>query len=384
MTRALVIGGSGATGVHVAEGLAQHGYEVTVLHRGVHEDPALARFRHIHCDPHFAAELQSGLENETFEVVVAMYGRLEMIAGVFAGRCERFVGVGGTPVYAGMLAPDSVRPRGALINATESSPLADPAAIANERTARFVSKLLSAEAAVMNAHTEGRFWATHLRYPLIYGPQSPRPVEWSVVKRARDRRQHLLLPSGGLPVTSRCAARNAAHCLLLALETPAAGGKVFNCADEDQFSLTQWAELVAGALGAELQQIDVPEPLHWVVAHMLLAAGTTSKHALFDTSRARSVLGYRDVVTARDALTETATVLSERGLTEDQRHAVLDPFDYALEDRVIARLEGLADEFRADERLSEPLHIYAHPRSPTLITEGAERTTVHRNEEAGR
>lgn len=364
MTRALVIGGSGATGIHVVEGLAERGYEVTILHRGVHENPVLARFRHIHADPHFATELESGLVAESFDVVIAMYGRLEMIAGVFAGRCERFVSVGGTPVYAGMLAPDSVRPRGALVNASESSPLADPATIANDRTAHFVSRLRSAESAVLSGHADGRFWATHLRYPLIYGRHSLRPMEWSVVKRVLDGRHHLLLPSGGLPITSRCAARNAAHCLLLALETPAAGGEVFNCADEDQYSLTQWAEIVESTLGAELWRIDVPEPLHWVVAHMLLAGGTTSKHALFDTSRARSILGYRDVVSARDALAETTTALAEVGLSAEQEQAVLDPFDYDLEDRVITRLATLTDEFSAERQTAEPVHIYAHPKSP--------------------
>jgi nucleoside-diphosphate-sugar epimerase len=364
MTRALVIGGSGATGIHVVDGLSERGYEVTVLHRGVHEDPALAGLRHIHADPHFAAELESGLEGESFDVVIAMYGRLEMIAGVFAGRCERFVGVGGTPVYAGMLAPDSVRPQGVLINAAECSPLADPATIVNERTAHFASRLRSAENAVMNGHADGRFWATHLRYPLIYGRHSLRPIEWSVVKRVLDGRQHLLLPSGGLPITSRCAARNAAHCLLLALETPAAGGEVFNCADEEQFSLAQWAEIVAWTLGKELQRVDIPEPLHWVVAHMFLAGGTTSKHALFDIGKARSILGYKDVVRAHDALAETATFLAQKGLSAEQEHAVFDPFDYELEDRVIARLAAVAHEFGAEQHPSEPVHIYAHPKSP--------------------
>jgi nucleoside-diphosphate-sugar epimerase len=363
MTRALVIGGSGATGIHVVDGLAERGYEVTILHRGVHEEPALAGFRHIHADPHFVAELEGALAGESFDVVIAMYGRLEIIAGVFAGRCERFVGVGGTPVYAGMLAPDSVRPAGVLINAAESSPLADPTTIANERTAHFASRLRSAENAVMNGHAEGRFWATHVRYPLIYGRHSLRPMEWSVVKRVLDGRRHLLLPSGGLPITSRCAARNAAHCLLLALETPAAGGEVFNCADEDQFSLAQWAEMVAWTLGAELQSVDVPQPLHWVVAHMLLAGGTTSKHALLDIGKARSILGYRDVVRAHDALADTATLLAEAGLSAEQTNEVLDPFDYELEDRVIARLASVADEFDA-EHPYEPVHIYAHPKSP--------------------
>jgi nucleoside-diphosphate-sugar epimerase len=363
-TRALVIGGSGVTGIHVVNGLAERGYEVTVLHRGVHEDPALESFPHIHADPHFDTEIERGIDGESFDVVVAMYGRLETIARVFAGRCERFVGVGGTPIYAGLLAPDSVTPRGTILDAVESSPLADPATIANERTARFVSKLRAAEAAVLDGHAAGHFWATHIRYPLIYGPHALRPLEWSIVKRIQDGRRQLLLPSGGLPVTSRCAAQNAAHCLLLALETPAAGGEVFNCADADQFSMAQWAEVVAAALDADLQQVDVPEPLHWLVSHLLLAGGTASKHAFFDTTKAQTMLGYRDLVPARDAIAETATTLAEQGPSPQQAKALGDAFDYALEDRVIARLAGLSAEFAADAVVPQAVHSYAHPVAP--------------------
>ena len=46
--KALLIGGTGPTGPHIAAGLARRGYEVTILHRGVHEDPALDGYRHIH------------------------------------------------------------------------------------------------------------------------------------------------------------------------------------------------------------------------------------------------------------------------------------------------------------------------------------------------
>jgi len=35
--KALVIGGSGPTGPHVLAGLLERGYDVAMLHRGVHE-----------------------------------------------------------------------------------------------------------------------------------------------------------------------------------------------------------------------------------------------------------------------------------------------------------------------------------------------------------
>ena len=42
----LVIGGSGPTGPHVLPGLLERGYDVTMLHRGVHEPADLPDVRH--------------------------------------------------------------------------------------------------------------------------------------------------------------------------------------------------------------------------------------------------------------------------------------------------------------------------------------------------
>src|SRR5690606_17694030 len=99
--KALVVGGSGATGVLIAEGLAGRGYEVTILHRGVHEPPELEPYRHIHADPHFADPVAEALGDETFDVVVLTYGRLKLLAELFAGRCERLLAIGGMPIYPG-------------------------------------------------------------------------------------------------------------------------------------------------------------------------------------------------------------------------------------------------------------------------------------------
>lgn len=89
--KALVIGGSGATGPHVLTGLLQRGYDVAMLHRGVHEPAGLPAVRHIHADPHFAESLESALDGEVFDLVVAMYGRLKAVAEVVAGRWGRFL-----------------------------------------------------------------------------------------------------------------------------------------------------------------------------------------------------------------------------------------------------------------------------------------------------
>lgn len=70
----------------------------------------------------------------------------------------------------------------------------------------FSSRLAEAEAAVF-AHHVG---ATVVRFPMLFGPNNPRPAEWSVVRRVRDGRPFMILPDGGGQIHTRCAAANAA------------------------------------------------------------------------------------------------------------------------------------------------------------------------------
>src|SRR5581483_6611540 len=102
--RALVIGGTGPTGPFGVEGLHERGFEVTILHGGQHEvEFAVPGVRHIREDPHFAETLGRGIGDRTFELVVAQYGRLRVIAELFRRRTERLVAVGGA---TGIFAPE--------------------------------------------------------------------------------------------------------------------------------------------------------------------------------------------------------------------------------------------------------------------------------------
>src|SRR3546814_1492204 len=97
--KALLIGGSGATGVPIAHGLRDSGYDVTILHRGVHEPDEIASFRHIHADPHFGSSVSDALGDARFDAVILGYGRVAELAPLFERRCGRLVALGGIPIY---------------------------------------------------------------------------------------------------------------------------------------------------------------------------------------------------------------------------------------------------------------------------------------------
>ena len=105
MTRVLVIGGTGPTGTPLVRDLVARGFDVSIMHRGLHERPETPHeVTHLHHDPYDDAGIAM-LREHTWDVVVAMYGRLRRIAEATAGRTAQFVSVGGVPAYRGWMHP---------------------------------------------------------------------------------------------------------------------------------------------------------------------------------------------------------------------------------------------------------------------------------------
>jgi len=319
-----VVGGTGPTGIWIVHGLLQRGWDVTILHRGAHErDEVADEVEHLHHDPFDAEDLRRGLEGRSFDLVVAMYGRLRRVAELTARRVERFVSVGGVPALRGWMNPWI----GVPVPVGEDGPVVgDPAD--DEKGYR----VARSEAVVFEHHPD----AAHLRYPYAYGPYQLVPREWSVVRRVLDGRRRLVVADDGLTLHHHGYTVNLAHAVLLAVDHPqAAAGHVFNVGDDEVLSVRQVVELVAAALGAELELVSMPYDLA-VPARPLLTQPLPT-HRVLDTSRLRSRLGYRDVVPAREAVAHTARWLAEhRPEPGGPEEAVLtDPFDYAAEDALM-------------------------------------------------
>lgn len=364
MTRTLVIGGSGSTGVPVLEGLLARGHEVTMLHRGVHEPRELPAVRHLHADPHFAETLVEAVGNESFDVVLAMYGRVATIAEVFAGKCGQLVSIGGVPAYRGCLEPDTVRPYGMAVNAREDGPLADDA----EPVPRFSRPIRAAERAVLGRAAEGAFRGTVVRYPAIYGPRNLVPWEWSVVRRVLDGRTQMILPDNGLWIISRCAARNAAEVVLKIVDNPdVANGQAYNAADDDQFTVRQWAEAVATTVGGELEFVGVPAELAGSALIELLPP-SGKPHMLLDNAKAKRELGYREVVCARDAMAEAVAWIRANPVTKEAYPLYPGRFDYDAEDRLL-KAYGQAVEWvreQAPDAAPDVHHPMPHPKKAAV------------------
>jgi nucleoside-diphosphate-sugar epimerase len=360
----LVIGGTGPTGPDIVAELVMRGHDVTVLHRGLHEPPddVLAAVKHIHADPHFAETLSAALADSTFDTVVATYGRMRVSAAVLAGRCERFIGVGGNPVHAGHLDRSTATPTGMRLLADEESPKASGG---TSDRARFAMRVREAEESVLEAGARGAFAATYLRYPIIYGRRSMLRFERSLLARARAGRRRILLPDGGLSAYSRLAERNAAHLVGLVLDHPeVTAGRVYQGGDDEVYSTLQWAELCLAAIGFEAELVGLPLAMCRASWDLLPTGPAASQHTLVDTSRARQELGYTDVVRPADVLAEVCQRLwAEPGELTDR------PPNFAAEDDAIAGYDLLLAELADPDGQQAPAgdprwHPYAHPRTP--------------------
>ena len=179
--------------------------------------------------------------------------------------------------------------------------------------------------------------ATHFRYPQIYGAYQVVPREWPIVRRILDQRPFIILPDDGLSLNHSGAAANAAHALLLAVDQPeVAAGQVYNCGDAHVLTLKQVVQLCAEALGHEWEIISMPYELA-ISARPLISQPWTT-HRMFDLTKIKSELGYRDIVPPVEGIKQAAVWLRDHPLAYGGREETMlqDPFDYAAEDRLVA------------------------------------------------
>lgn len=297
---ALLIGGTGPTGPAIAAGLGTRGFDVTILHSGRHEVPEVTGLRHIHGDVFSEQGLRDTLPGETFDVVVASYGRLRSIATVLTGRVGHLLSIGGAPVYRGFFDPAVHAPPGLPV------PTREDAELAAEDDDGKSYRIGRTEMLLFAAHPA----ATHFRYPYVYGPRQLAPREWCVVRRILDGRPFIILPDDGLSLIPFGYVNNLAHAVLLAVNHPETSkGEIFNCGDDEKLTIRQVTELVTDELGHDWELL--PMPAHLAIPARPLMMNYRSTHRVLDTAKLRERLGYRDVVPARRAVRLAARWLVE-------------------------------------------------------------------------
>jgi nucleoside-diphosphate-sugar epimerase len=358
--KALVIGGTGPSGPYIVNGLLERGFEVTILHGGQHEVEFAKAVEHIHTDPHFQETLAPALDGRAFDVAIATYGRMRIIAEILKGKTERFIGAGGSSVYA---AHDDPRwgPLGPPTMLPEDGPRReDPAG------PKFNHLMWVTEETVMRAHREGHYSATYFRYPLLYGANAPANPDWSIVRRVLDGRKRIVIPANGV-LKRRGYARNVARALLLAVDKPTeSAGQFYNIRDEHQYTQRQYVSFISRHLGRGCEIVELPPEL----AEKVYKGGAAKPRDWtieFDINKIRTQLGYRDLVSPAEALAQSVDwLVANRPEPGGEIERQLgDPFAYEAEDALIdAYHKGIAAAAAVPFPEMQLGHMYRHPKKP--------------------
>ncbi|HUI79595.1 MAG TPA: NAD-dependent epimerase/dehydratase family protein [Bryobacteraceae bacterium] len=332
--RVLVLGATGFLGPAIMERLVGCGHEVTLFHRGGtairgdrnHLDRSTGEFRRLRPD-----------------VVVDVLGFTERQA---QGLVEAFRGLAGRLVV--LSSGDVYRANDILFRRaegpieptplSESSPLRDrlfpyrgmPVPAAYGISWDEYDKIL-VERVVMS---DSRLPATVLRLPMVYGPgdyQGRKRRFAAYLKRMDDGRGAILLDR----LTAEWKApwgftENVAEAVRLAVEHDRAAGKIYNVCELGRPDMATWVREVAAAAGwaGRIVAVDEACPPPNLPRQLNLA-----QHLDMDSTKIRNELGYREIVSRKEAI--------ERTVAWDRGHAPeeTDPaqYDYAAEDAILGR-----------------------------------------------
>jgi nucleoside-diphosphate-sugar epimerase len=317
--RVLVIGGTRFIGVHTVKELIKQGHEPVLLNRGTQQTPWLERELEIlTCDRNDTEGLRAVLKDKKFDAVIDMIlnngTQAEAAVEVFRERCSQYFMISTGSVYkAPILSP-----------LRENDPLED-----NIENLYGYNKV-KAEEALGNAYRDFGFPATILRLPAVYGDYDYQIRERYYLKRLLDKREHILLPDGGLGILHREYAGNVAAQLCFLLGKTESYGEIYNCGHHKVQTFRQQIEEAMSILGMNVT--------FYAVAMSQFPAMTDLAYPMFfvQSTAKLEALGWVEAYSTRDGFEHTINWLKNVTLEIMPTHRNKEHhFDYAAEDAAI-------------------------------------------------
>jgi len=122
------------------------------------------------------------------------------------------------------------------------------------------------EQLVLEAHAQGRLWATAVRPDVVYGERDRQFVP-RIAKLLRFGVAPIVGGGGTtLPVVH---AANVADGMVRAATHAAAGGRAYNLANDFDVTVAEFFRLAATGLGEQLRFVSIPTPVAHVVMHVV-------------------------------------------------------------------------------------------------------------------
>jgi nucleoside-diphosphate-sugar epimerase len=328
--------------VPIVNNFLREGDSVTIMHTGAHEAEFDGPVEHLHGNARDEGDIHTHLGAREWDIAVCTSGRLRALAVALAGKTRRLVGITGQPVYRGAARPT---PEGRI-------PLPVPEFAERQYDASgYTGRVAEGEDQLFEQHGRQDFEVVIVRYPGVFGPRAPLNHEWAVVKRVLDSRPFMILPHDGIAYFQRGYIDNLARLVYLCATRPEAAGQAFNAGDERVLSARRVAEVIVDELKSRMELVGVPAQFCRGVYPL-----AEKSNLILDMSKARNLLGYRDVVDVEEATRLTARWLAANPpRAEDLREGASGRFDYAREERILAAWQ------RAEASIKEALSEEAPP-----------------------
>lgn len=289
--KVLMIGGTVFIGRATAEELVSNGHEIAFLHRGEHEPEGLPEATHIHVDRHEIASAKDQIDAFAPDAVIdnmAMTARDADTALAVLGD-RRLLVTSSIDVYrAYTYVMQGVAVEPAPI--TETSPVRDE---------RYPYKDQGGEGAPAwiasydKLDVEERYLAhgaTVARLPMVYGPRDGQRREWHILRRVQAGRKQIPIGTGTWFACKGFVA-DVARGMLLAIESDAARGEIFNICESRCYNEGQWAQMILDAAGSDAELVQVADDK---LPPDLGQTGVIPQHLMADSGKAQRMLGFTD------------------------------------------------------------------------------------------
>lgn len=333
----LVIGGTRFIGRATVERLVAAGHRVTLFNRGRAPGEPPAGTESITGDRMQLGDHRAAFEALAPEVVLDMVAvrdtHGEQLVDVFGGIARRVVLVSSCDVYRAyglLIGTDTGEPVPTPV--TEQAPLREnrypyrrPDTPESE-TMYHYDKIPMEQAVMASDQLAG----TVLRLPMVYGPNDYQRRLYGYLRRMDDGRPHILVDAAQAGWrTARGYVGNVADAIAAAVTDDRAAGRIYNVADEPQWSEVEWLEQLAQVTGwtgevKVLPSDKLPESLRF---------GSPTAHDLtIDSTRLRSELGWHEATAVSQAIDET--IAWDRA--NPPQNLPEGAFDYAAEDAAVS------------------------------------------------
>ena len=264
MSLALVTGATGLVGSHIVDRLRADGWSVRALARSPDHARAMlpndvevlagdvldeASLAHAAAGCHTVFNAVGNVLVrggwDAYRITNVDGTRNAIMAAERAGA--RLLQVSSVAVYGPSRRYEAARRGERTDEETELKPLRDGAYYARSKR--------ESEALVLEAHRQGRVWATAVRPDVIYGPRDRQFVP----RMARlVRRRVIPLINGGRSIMAIVHAANVADGAVRAATMDIAGGKAYNLANDYDVSVRRFFELAGQGLGRDMVFVPLP------------------------------------------------------------------------------------------------------------------------------